>query len=405
MTHAPRSRQGSHSPYSRGQAMTRPPQPPDREVVRQAATARIAEIARHAWPRDTVIRRAGNTLRFGTRGARVVHLAGRLAGRYADWEAGHHGDVFDLWARAVLGLSGAAADFPAVLRDLAGFLGTTAGRPDAQFKTRPSSRNGPETGRHAITSAKQRADARAIARMRAAARPLRGSVAMGYLTARGLGAIPETPDLAFLPGQAVKRRSLEGLFEAAGASPPPWIELPAILCLARNHAGEITGLQRILLDANGRTRAGVAVPKPSTGRLAGAALHLPAAGQDADEGPLLLAEGPETALSLRLATGHETRAALGGFSSDLPVGPPGRTLILCHDADPPGSPAETTRQAFLDALRATGHDARTATPPEPARPGWDFNDVLVTPGLGAAAIRTAVRAALCCSINMDGLTG
>ena len=99
---------------------------PDRDAVRLEAAARLEEIAAHVWPDDVNVRRSGRSIRYGTKGARVIHVEGPMAGRYADWEAGHHGDVFDLWARAALGMTGAGADFPRVLRDLADFLGVCA---------------------------------------------------------------------------------------------------------------------------------------------------------------------------------------------------------------------------------------------------------------------------------------
>ena len=362
---------------------------PDREALREAATRRIEEIARHLWADDTIVERAGRSLRFGSNGARVVHLEGQLRGRYADWEACHHGDVFDFWARVELGLSDAGADFPRVLRSLAEFLGVAdeARRPARTTIQRRPPAPDPRA------DAKAKADAAAIAMMIRATTPAETSPAMAYLRARGIDAsVSEATDLRFLPANALAPAAVSSLYAGTGATPPRWLNHPALLCLARDARGEVTGVQRILLGPDGQTRAEVAVPKPATGRLTGAALHLPAL-PSCGPGPILLAEGPETALSLWQATGYETRALLGGFGGTYAL-PTDRRILVCHDADAPDSPADRARDVFLQQLRGAGYDVELIAPPGDGHPGWDFNDVLQHPDLGARAIRSAVNRAI-----------
>lgn len=362
---------------------------PDREALREAATRRIEEIARHLWADDTIVERAGRSLRFGSNGARVVHLEGQLRGRYADWEACHHGDVFDLWARVELGLSDAGADFPRVLRSLAEFLGVAD---EARWPARTMIRRRPPAP-NPLNDAKAQADAEAIAMMIRATTPVETSPAMAYLRTRGIDAsISEATDLRYLPANALAHAAVSPLYAGTGATPPRWLNHPALLCLARDARGEVTGVQRILLGPDGDTRAEVAVPKPATGRLTGAALHL-AALRSCGPGPILLAEGPETALSLWQSTGYETRALLGGFGGTYAL-PNDRRILVCHDADPPGSPAARARHVFLRNLRGAGHGVELIAPPGNGHPGWDFNDVLQHPDLGARAIRNAVNRAI-----------
>ena len=363
---------------------------PDREMVRRAAIDRIEDIARHLWAGDTVIERAGTSLRFGAKGARVVHLEGHRKGCYADWEAQHHGDVFDFWARVALGLGSAGEDFPRVLRSLAGFLRVTE---TAQVQVRKRARSAPASEACSLGEAKAKADAGSIAMMMAVAEPADTSPATAYLQSRGIvGSIAGAQDLRFLQANALNPNDVGKLYAGTGATPPRWLNVPALLCLARNAEGVVTGVQRILLSADGTTRARAAVRKPSTGRLSGAALHLPVRDVTAP-GPVLLAEGPETALSLWTVTGYETRALLGGFGGSYAF-PKDRTLLLCHDADPADSPAAKTRATFFESLSTEGHDVRSVAPPGSGPPGWDFNDVLQASTLGASAIRDAVDDAL-----------
>lgn len=372
----------------RSQAGRRRNPVPERELVRRAAIQRIEEIARHLWAGDTVIERAGASLRFGSKGARVIHLEGRLKGRYADWEACHHGDVFDFWARVELGLTDAGADFPRVLQTMAEFLGLTETACDARRSTQ---RDTPAP--NFLADAKAKADTNSIAMMISQSTLAETSPAIAYLRARGIiGTIANVADLRFLPANALEPKALGRLYAGTGATPPRWLNHPALLCLARNATGEVTGVQRILLSANGKARARTSVQKPSTGRLKGAVLHLPAL-PSCKTSPIMLAEGPETALSLWTVTGYETRAVLGGFGGSYAF-PRDQTLLVCHDADPADSPAATAREAFREALRENGHDVRYVAPPGNGPPGWDFNDVLQASELGAPAIRDAVEAAL-----------
>ncbi|MEM1297974.1 MAG: toprim domain-containing protein [Pseudomonadota bacterium] len=398
-THETRARHAASQTRAAGMKMHRRrsgrlPPLPARETVRRAAIARLEEIAAHVWPDDVHMRRVGQSIRYGTKGARVIHVEGPMAGRYADWEAQHHGDVFDLWARAGLGMTGAGADFPGVLRDLAEFLGVRAETGERYSDKKPAPSKA--SGHGARDAARLAANTVAIRLMMEAARPVIGSIAIRYLARRGLESAGNATDLRFLPAGSVTRDELAALYAKAQTNPPAWLDLPALLCLARDATGCITGVQRILLTPDGTAKADTPVPKPATGKLAGTALHLNARpGEGSGEGaPILVAEGPETALSLWQATGLETRAALGGFTADMPLTEPEGPVLLCHDADPPGSPAEEARAATIKALRTAGHDVRAVAPPGARHPGWDFNDVLRDDALGEEAVRRVVGAAM-----------
>ena len=83
----------------------------------------------------------------------------------------------------------------------------------------------------------------------------------------------------------------------------------------------------------------------------GAAIRLPARLPDA---PLLLAEGPETGLSVWAATGAETWVALGSMSLlELPAG---RRMAACRDDDQRYSLAD---RSVTNAL--AGHGARAGS--------------------------------------------
>jgi hypothetical protein len=61
---------------------------------------------------------------------------------------------------------------------------------------------------------------------------------------------------------------LDGLYRAAEARPPVYIEHPAVVFWARNASGQITGFQRVVITPDGSDKADRPGFKPSTGALA-----------------------------------------------------------------------------------------------------------------------------------------
>ena len=119
---------------------------------------------------------------------------------------------------------------------------------------------------------------------------------------------------------------------------------------------------------------------------------MPWCGSVSDEAkPLLLTEGPETGLSVWLATGYETFIALGAMSNHQP--PPNRVVVVCRDDDPLQSAADKGLTRALTAWRQGDADVRIATPwPERRGDRSDFNDVLQVGG--GAAVRARIEAAI-----------
>lgn len=127
--------------------------------------------------------------------------------------------------------------------------------------------------------------------------------------------------------------------------------------------------------------------KQSNGVVVGAVVRLPGD----PNGPLLLAEGPETGLSVWRATGYETWIALGSMPHHTP--PVGRQVVICCDDDPRNSAAGKALRKAVDGWKAAGVDLVVATP-WAARRGdkSDFNDTMKASG--AEAVRARIAAAL-----------
>lgn len=142
--------------------------------------------------------------------------------------------------------------------------------------------------------------------------------------------------------------------------------LPALLAEVERD-GETAAVQRIYLAEPGR-KADVDPQKKLLGSPAGGAVRL----ADGD-GPLVVAEGIETALSVRdgLGCGFQVWATLGtsGMKAlHLPPPGEGRELVIASDGDQAGSAA-----AYALANRASSEGWRVRLMPAPE--GLDWNDV------------------------------
>ena len=168
----------------------------------------------------------------------------------------------------------------------------------------------------------------------------------------------------------------------------------SVIFAATTPDGALQAVQRVRLTAEGTKAPGTAEhpDKTTNGVLAGATVRLPGD----STGPLLLCEGPETGLSVRSATAHETWIALGSTAKLMP--PAGRIVVVCRDDDAPDAGSSTSLDAKIVDWRASGLDIREAWP-WPERRGHqlnfkktDFNDTLKVSGV--EAVRAQISAAI-----------
>ena len=172
-----------------------------------------------------------------------------------------------------------------------------------------------------------------------------------YLASRGLvGIVPAS--IGFLPDHLHK---------------PSGTRWPCMIAAVTDCIGRVQAVHRTYLARDGKGKAPVTPQKMTLAQVGGFSCHLAAAGEQ-----LAISEGIETGLSVHLATGCPTWAALsaGGMRQlILPPLPLAREVIIAADNDPVGMNA-----AHDTALRwaQEGRCVRIAAPPD----GMDFNDVL-----------------------------
>ncbi|MEI4261584.1 DUF7146 domain-containing protein [Roseovarius sp. D0-M9] len=214
----------------------------------------------------------------------------------------------------------------------------------------------PDPSEVAQREAQERADAAKRAaqahRLWQEAQPISGTLAETYLRGRGISCpLPET--LRFLPDcwhPAAKR-------------------FPAMLALVDGAAG--CAVHRTYLAPDGR-KAMVEPSKLMLGRVSGGAVRVASA-----QGPLVVAEGIETALSLacgllqRPATIWAALSTSGMRGLHLPTSP--HRMTIAPDGDAPGREAA---HALAERASGLGWDVSLL----PAPDGRDWNDILTMKG-------------------------
>lgn len=180
--------------------------------------------------------------------------------------------------------------------------------------------------------------------------PAQKSLVEVYLKRRGIyGHLP--PSLRFIPRCYHQ---------------PTKLYYPAMIASVVDRDGAIQAVHRTYLDKQGRDKAPVEPAKMTLASVGGYSCHLGDAGEK-----LCVSEGIETGLSVQLATGLPTWAALsaGGMKNlILPTLPLAAEIILCADHDEPGRKAA---EAAAQRMIAEGRRVRIATP---KNIGNDWND-------------------------------
>ena len=318
-----------------------------------------------------------------------MNMRGEKRGHWNNFSAGTGGDLFDFVAVYFCGLAKAREDFPKVLEaaaDYAGLSPTHSPTP-AERDARAAKRAGAAAARKA-EAAREAEEKRVLTHgIRKLAKEIGGSPAETYLRARGIARWPKA-GLAWLPPLAdhLDKSMLDKIHTP---------EQGAFLVWATGSTGKVGG-QRILLNPDG-TRVSGKITKPAFGRIAGAPAKLSLGHAPKPNEPLIVAEGPETALAILDALNRDDEShsevwAVFGVSSwaSAPL-PTDRLVILAPDRDAPGSPADKAFRKAVDEHRARGVTLTVALAPEAEGSKRDLADTLKDQG--ADAVRAAIAAA------------
>lgn len=345
-----------------------------KSIVRCALIGKAVELVTFLLGKRPTGRSHNGKRRWGKRGSFEIDVKGRFCGRWRDFESSEHGDLFKLimreqglnFADAIewgANWAGIASDYKASTDDL---------RKHKEKEAARAAQEADDAAKKADYAASKIANAR---RAWEEARAIDGTLGEKYLYETRKIQPTEFP---ISTRWSVKER--------------------AVICAITDDAGEVVGVQKIAVTSDGRKdpnrwpTAGGA--KTTVGLIGRGAMRFPGP----PNGPLCIAEGPETGLSVWAATGYETRVLAGSLIGAIrrlladDVSPrdsvKGRRIVLCRDDDPRISPASKALKSALTALRAAGRDVRVASPFETRRETKaDFNDLLQEQGVDAVRLR------------------
>jgi phage/plasmid primase-like uncharacterized protein len=334
------------------------------EQVLEASRGRIREMALDLLGPPNPHLSVKSTLRFGSHGKIAVHIAGDKEGLWYNFSTGMGGHILQL-IQQEKGLS-----FREAVAFGAWFWGISdnmRGEGAPLGVSRDSGHTEKElasqTGRHTDRFL-------AVDELHRQARPLKGTPADRYLRElRGIkGEL--SLELGYLPRGTTFTYQSENKRLAYGC----------LAAFGRNASGEVCVVQLIKLRGDG-TRAcnprGEKLAKLQYGVAKGAFVWLQ---NEPETGRVFMAEGVETALSVKEAGVRGTVVASLGIQNLKNYQGPETQVILCADNDGPQARTNAVITHTQEMFEAAG---RKVTVVRPQTEGHDFNDVLKEVGVKA----------------------
>lgn len=225
----------------------------------------------------------------------------------------------------------------------------------------------------------------------AASRPVSGTAGEAYMKSRGIDLQDRSVQAALAPALQDLRFHAEGRLYYSAPSGNTCHKGPALLLIGRDEEGEPTNIQQVFLTLDGSAKLSL-TDKDGKGVAVKRSLcpfrhpfRLPA--PDGPPHELILTEGPENALSLRLAKETQVWACFGNQNLAKVDIPDNITHItIASDGDAPDAPAEKTFRELAYEYRCLGYHVRLVS----CRDGdtkMDANDFLQARGRQALADR------------------
>ena len=345
-----------------------------KDELKTALENNYEDLVSFLLPGETLTSNTDSKLTFGRtkgkEGSITVNLTGEFAGQWRDWNGDEHGDVFSLIAHAK-GLS-TNSDFPKILEEARRFLGSGDSIP-ADFKPRPRK----DTSKKDDATARKKS--RAAEKIYSEAIPITGTIGEQYLrkTRKIVGPIPDT--VLFHP----RIKHWDGVKETFH---------PAIIIASNDRDdGTLVGIQRLYIDADTLTK----IDGKSLGRIGDGVATL----RDDGQGPVVIAEGLETALSFPAdipATVLMTMG-IGNFEKQTP--PAGRDVILISDGEGQGTNAWSSLDRTARKLTTAGHTVSIAKASQDDIEKIDLNDILQIDGL--QAVRLVIESAALWTLDAE----
>lgn len=225
----------------------------------------------------------------------------------------------------------------------------------------------------------------------AASRPVSGTAGEAYMRSRGIDLQDSFVQAAFSPAVQGLRFHSECRLYYSGTRSKTYHEGPTLLLVGRDEEGEPTNIQQIFLTPDGSAKLSL-TDKDGKNVAVKRSLcpfrhpfRLPAPNGPPHE--LILTEGPENALSLRLAKEAQVWACFGNQNlAKVDIPDDVTHITIASDGDAPDAPAEKAFRDLAYRYRCLGYHVRLVS----CRDGdtkMDANDFLQACGRQALAGR------------------
>jgi len=290
--------------------------------------------------------------RYGQKGSLAISMQGNSRGTWFNFESQERGNLIHL-IQNTLGLT-----FKEALAHASRQTGDDLTLATQQPRIQPKKETHPDAKG---TERKTKAYALKLAHE---SNPIHGTLAEKYLDKhRGILNL-NGADLRFHPSVSSRE---EGSHQY----------LPALLAITRNKDDHVQAVQAIYLDETSGMKAGRNVQKRTFSSVSGSGVII-SKGLDKDA-VTYLAEGVETALSIRDAVQHERVVAVLGKQNFAKVDPALTTqnIVLCLDNDGKSIQDDKLVKQAVERLEQAGRQVLLAYPKHKG----DFNDVAKTQGV------------------------
>ena len=326
----------------------------ERDELERRLTVELEEVAKAVMgPSNTKSR---HEWRWGSQSGRVLTLSGPHRGRFKDFDSDAGGGPLTMIAYGLADSPPTPADHARAVAWARNYLGLGDGPvplPDADM-----------LARHAESQQRREDEAKIRDQMKIA-----GAQSRHYHSV----APPLVVDLYLTQTRKIPKPD--------GGWPSAIRYCPndrALLMPLITDDGTITAIQLVYLTSDGRKREVHGRSKDTRGVMAGAYIRLRARQPGC---PLAICEGPETGISVWVATGWEVWIVCGNPTRATP--PPDRDIVICCDDDARTAPSKVNLDKGL-ASRFNASRTRIVYPWSVRRyDKSDFNDVMQAGGIDA----------------------
>jgi len=332
------------------------------DQILEAAKGQYRDLALEILGPENKRKSTASELWYGRKGSLKVTLQGPYEGKWYDFERDEGGDIFTLLKREQ------NLEFKEAIDHLASRLGV---RPDLEFK-----KFTPKKQRQTLDAtlvAENKDKLQSVNTLYQLSTPVTGTKAAQYLQKRGITCDP-AGDVRALPKGT--KFTYKGQAQA--------LKYDSIASFARDHEGKLLSVQITRLNNSAqraRTREGDKIPKTKYGMGSKGFVTLQSNPQS---NTVVIAEGVETALSLKQAGVQSTIVSSQGIHNIKNYAGPEQTIIIAADWD--GSrdnPAWDMVEKAQKELTQKNNNVSIMLPvndPELTKAKIDFNDVLVKNG-------------------------